>query len=211
MENKFTFQCISDTHERHEQIQLDYSDAIIFAGDNNCRWEWQLAEFFQWFSEQPCKYKIYVPGNHDRYCELYPEESKQLAEDHDIIMLVNEEVVIEGHKFYGSPFTPMFYNWAFMEERGKDMEKIWSLIPDDTDVLITHGPPYSVLDECPGGHVGCEDLLKRVLEVKPKYHVFGHIHESAGEEVFEEITFLNAAVLNGFYHINNLGIRKGEL
>ena len=110
--SKLTIQAFSDTHEKHNKLTLDYSDVLIFAGDSNCRWEWQLAEFFQWFSEQPAKHKIYVPGNHDWYCQLYPEETRQLAEDYDIIYLVNEEVIIEDKKFYGSPYTPQFLNWA---------------------------------------------------------------------------------------------------
>jgi len=91
-------------------------------------------------------------------------------------------VIIEGVKFYGSPWQPRFFDWAFNLDRGEEIKKKWDLIPMDTDVLITHGPPYGILDLTHEGEkVGCEELMKAVLRVQPKIHIFGHIHEAYGE------------------------------
>ena len=68
-------------------------------------------------------------------------------------------------------------NWYFMADRGEEIAKKWATIPDGTDVLITHGPPATILENVQGIPLGCDDLLERVLQVNSKYHVFGHIHE----------------------------------
>jgi len=95
--------------------------------------------------------------------------------------LENSGVEIDGVKFWGSPWQPEFFNWAFNLPRGRRLAEIWALIPDDTEVLITHTPPYGILDRVDSGeHVGCEDLRRALQRVKPKVHVFGHIHEDRG-------------------------------
>ena len=124
---------------------------------------------------------------------------------------MNEEIIIDGIKFYGSPNTPEFMSWAFMKQRGKSIAKIWKKIPDDTDVLITHGPPKGILDLCKDGHVGCQDLLERVYEVQPKFHIFGHIHESRGQHKENGTTFVNVTQLDGYYMFRDVEVYKGEL
>lgn len=104
---------------------------------------------------------------------------------------------MEGIKFYGSPWQPWYYDWAFNEQRGEKIKAKWDLIPEDTDVLITHGPPMGILDKTlESGHVGCEELVKAVHRIKPKLHIFGHIHEDHGELRLHGTHFVNAASCN---------------
>lgn len=198
--------CISDTHNDFYLLDLKPSDVLIFAGDIDA---WNQASFWhfnRWLKKQPFKYKIVCAGNHDRYLSEcgYKSIQKQLTNG---IYLENSSVEIEGVKFYGSPMTPTFMDWYFMSERD-EIHKYWDLISKDVDVLITHGPPHGILDYVPNTyqidhHVGCEALLKKVEEIKPKFHVFGHIHYSFGIFKNEHTTFVNAALLNEGYALTN--------
>ena len=128
--------------------------------------------------------------------------SEILADYPNITYLNDSGVTIEGIKFWGSPVTPWFHNWAF-NRVGEEITKHWDLIPADTDVLITHGPPKGILDETVHGrlHVGCGHLLKKVLEIKPKVHVFGHIHEARGVHEEAGIKFINASCVDLRYEL----------
>ena len=114
-------------------------------------------------------------------------------------------ITIDGIKIWGSPIQPEFFNWAFNRKRGAEIDKHWQLIPDDTDILVTHGPPFGYLDETARmERVGCVDLLKRIDEIKPKVHVFGHIHEGYGTAINDRDTlFINASVLDEHYRLVN--------
>ena len=113
-------------------------------------------------------------------------------------------VTIHGINIWGSPITPWFYDWAFNRERGVEINKHWKLIPKNTDILITHGPPSGILDLVNADRtVGCEDLLKRINSIKPKVHVFGHIHEAYGSEVSGYTKFINSSILDEHYEIKN--------
>ncbi len=113
-------------------------------------------------------------------------------------------IEIEGIKFWGSPVQPWFYNWAFNRQRGEEIKKHWNLIPDGTNVLITHGPPKGFFDMTTRGeNCGCEDLFKAVERIRPQYHLFGHIHEGYGIEMSDGIVFANASVLNEDYRLVN--------
>jgi len=156
-------------------------------------------------STQDFKYKVVIAGNHD-FC--FEDDRKEAAEqcltNKDIIYLNDTGTTIEGLKLWGSPVQPEFFNWAFNRERGEDICKHWGLIPDDTDILITHGPAFGILDRVMEGEkVGCRDLLDRVKKIKPKIHAFGHIHEDYG--VFEQggTTFVNASNVNRNYWLVN--------
>ena len=114
-------------------------------------------------------------------------------------------MVIDGVKFYGTPVQKIFCNWAFNRHESKLAEH-WAAIPDDIDVLITHSPPYSILDNVPwSGNEGSPSLYKEVVErIKPKIHCFGHIHEGYGMKIIDDIKFINASNLDGDYQcINN--------
>jgi Icc-related predicted phosphoesterase len=177
---------ISDTHGYHDLLKVPYDiDMIIHSGDcsnprdpyNN---EPEVRDFIDWFKMIPVKYKIYVAGNHDTSIEKKLVTKKDF-EDAGIIYLENESVEIEGIKFFGSPHTPQFGQWAFMKDRAK-LERFWRIaIPEDTDVIITHGPPRGVLDKSYDRNpnmesCGDKSLLNRVLEIEPVYVLFGHIH-----------------------------------
>ena len=116
-------------------------------------------------------------------------------------------ITIEGLKIWGSPIQPTFYDWAFNRKRGAEINKHWKLIPPDTDILITHGPPFQILDkttsEC---HVGCDMLLNKINQIKPKLHVFGHIHEGYGMIQKNETIFVNASSVNIRYQLVNAPI-----
>lgn len=121
-----------------------------------------------------------------------------------VVYLNDSSVEIEGIKIWGSPITPWFNDWAFNRDRGSEIKKHWDLIPDDIDILVTHGPPFGILDETVyGKRTGCEELLLRVYQVKPKYHIFGHIHKDYGSFTKGEITFINASVLDDWYEMRN--------
>lgn len=187
-------------------------DVLIHAGDFT---DWgaltDIVDFSFWLQELPYKYKVIIAGNHDVKFELYPEMAKAALANkcEDVIYLNNRTVTIDGVKFFGCPYTPQFAG-AFQLRLTPDADKdFWeTLIPDDIDVLITHGPPFGIMDsvqrwELDVEHCGSQGLLERVVKIKPKLHVFGHIHESYG--IIKQrygITFVNAAALN--WRTNNL-------
>ena len=125
-------------------------DIAIFSGDcsnpqNTLENSFEVLTFLKWFGHLPIKYKVFVAGNHD----VSVERRMILKEDftnNGIIHLWDEEVIIEGVKVYGSPYTPSFsVGWAFNKDRGK-LHKVWQGVPKDTDILVAHGPPKGVLD-----------------------------------------------------------------
>jgi len=196
--------CISDTHTRHHWIdEVPEGDVLIHAGDMTNRGSFEDLEFFlHWFAALPHPNKILISGNHDWCFERQSDASRKIVEDHGVIYLNDEGITIDGVKFWGSPVQPEFCNWAFNRRRGSEINEHWRKIPKNTDVLITHGPPYGILDETymTRGPVGCGDLRDHILQrVKPKVHIFGHIHEAHGVEVVDGITFINASQLNDYY------------
>jgi Icc-related predicted phosphoesterase len=120
-----------------------------------------------------------------------------------IIYLCDSGIEIEGIKFWGSPVQPWYHNWAFNKSL-KTISKHWNEIPNDTDILITHVPPQSILDKnSRDEQCGCPQLTPRVNEVKPRYHIFGHIHESYGILEFDGVTYINSSSLNNQYEYQN--------
>lgn len=178
---------ISDTHGLHEQLRVpDGIDIVVHSGDASnwkdpYRNESELRAFIEWFAALPIPTKIFVPGNHDTSLEkgLITRAS---IEDLGINLLLNEERVIGGLRFWGSPTTPRYGDWAYMKDRGT-INRTWEHIPEGIDVLITHGPPYGVLDATYDHHnkvelVGCSALRKRVAKVPPRFMLFGHVHST---------------------------------
>lgn len=195
---------ISDTHGKHEAIELPKGDMIIHAGDiTSSGQKKQVMSFLNWFKSLDYQYKIFICGNHD----FLFEKSKAYAKSkvpQGVIYLQDNSIEIEGIKIYGSPYTPKFFDWAFMGQGRCEMKRIWKYIPNNTDILITHGPPYSILDSNDDGEsCGCEDLLERIMTVKPKVHVFGHIHESYGIWSSNGTIHINASLLNENYVMTN--------
>lgn len=186
---------LSDTHNRHDAIQVPDGDVLVHAGDITGRGRLsELEAFAAWWKAQPHRHKVIIAGNHD-FCFEREDERDVACEMLDgSHYLQDEMVVLEGLKFFGSPWQPWFFGWAFNLRRGPALADTWQAIPEDTDVLVTHGPPRGVLDETSTGeNVGCDDLLRRVEGIKPRLHVFGHIHEAYGVEKRGRTIFANAS------------------
>jgi Icc-related predicted phosphoesterase len=205
MKKKITF--ISDTHNKHKHLTskgmgniLGSGDILVHAGDcTSMGQKHEINEFLKWFSNTDFEHKIFIAGNHDFGFEKETDIDQQFK-DLGVTYLFDNDITIDGIKFYGSPWQPEFYNWAFNLPRGEELAAKWEKIPDDVDILITHGPAYGILDYAPiGGHVGCEELYRKIVEVKPKIHVCGHIHDSYGQKTMGGIEFLNASTLNDRY------------
>ena len=205
MKKKITF--ISDTHNKHKHLTskgmgniLGSGDILVHAGDSTSMGQkHEIEQFLKWFSNTDFEHKIFIAGNHDFGFEKETDIDQQFK-DLGVTYLFDNDITIDGIKFYGSPWQPEFYNWAFNLPRGEELAAKWEKIPDDVDILITHGPAYGILDYAPiGGHVGCEELYRKIVEVKPKIHVCGHIHDSYGQKTMGGIEFLNASVLDDRY------------
>lgn len=192
---------ISDTHGLHHQFQLPGGDLLIHAGDVcNKGTQEEAANFIDWFEKQPYTYKVFIARNHDFFFENFTQNEIQKILPKNIFYLNDSGVVIEGITIWGSPITPEFHNWTFNRKRGKEINKHWQLIPNNTDILITHGPAYGILDKAfRNQNVGCEELLKVIENIQPKYHVFGHIHEGFEVTKQQKTTFINTSSLNFNY------------
>ena len=179
---------------------------MIHSGDLTYRGDIkEIATELNKLSKLQHEHIVLINGNHDWLGERNPSLMRQMCEDKGIIYLQHESVQIEGLNIFGSAFTPEFCSWAFNVPRGQALKDKWDLIPDNTDILVTHGGPYSILDACPDGRkVGCEELYKRVMELKSlKLHVFGHIHHSRGMIKINETTFINASNCDERYKTTN--------
>lgn len=200
---KITF--ISDTHGFHDDLDKLKGDMIIHAGDISKQGSKnEIVEFLEWFDSLKFSHKIFVAGNHDFFFEEAIEFEIQAIIPENIVYLNDSGTVINDINIWGSPVQPWFHDWAFNKKRGEDIKKHWDLIPNSTDILITHGPPFEILDQTIyNSNVGCEDLLNKVMTVKPKIHVFGHIHEDYGQVIKKDIHFINASVLDEKYQMIN--------
>jgi Icc-related predicted phosphoesterase len=176
----------------------------------------EVVDFAKWLGAFPHRHKLVTPGNHDRPVEEDPERCREIFAAEGITLLLSEPVTVEGIRYFGSPCTPMFFNWHFMLERGEEIRAEWEKIPEDTDVVITHGPPYghgdltSPYQGNPHRNAGCLELLNRLRLVRPKLHLCGHIHEGYGITVSDEIrgtTFINASICTAQYRPDNAPFR----
>jgi Icc-related predicted phosphoesterase len=198
---------ISDTHGQHRKLKnLPKGDIIIHGGDiSKMGRDHEVEDFMHWFLRLDYAHKIFIAGNHDFYFEEYSMNFIQKKLTSNCHYLCNSGVEIEGIKIWGSPITPTFFNWAFNEDRGKPIQKYWKTIPQNSDILVTHGPPNGILDKTTSNiNAGCEDLLKTINKLKPTFHLFGHIHEAYGKETLNETTFINGSLLDENYKFVNL-------
>ena len=198
--------CISDTHGMHRDYNIPNGDVLVFAGDmcsiGNLD---DITDFNTFLGELPHKHKVVVCGNHDWAFEREPSLARALLTN--CIYLQDEGCEIDGLKFWGSPWQAEFCKWAFNLPRGIKWREKWAKIPTDTDVLITHGPPFGICDlVVTGRNEGCEELLKVVQHIKPKLHVFGHIHEGYGRTTIDGTEFVNASCCTGWYAPTNAPI-----
>jgi Icc-related predicted phosphoesterase len=190
---------LSDTHSSHHELpNLPAADILIHSGDVSMAGKpEEVMDFIEWFGGQDYKYKIFIAGNHD-FCldgKALARIQKFLPEN--CFYLYASGVEIEGIRFWGIPY--------FMSDEFIPKKYFAALdsIPSDTDVLITHRPPYEILDFSGNIHYGCIDLLQKILEIKPEYHLFGHIHDNYGIEKSKHTTFVNAALLDECYTLKN--------
>jgi Icc-related predicted phosphoesterase len=196
--------CISDTHERHEQIDVPEGDALICAGDVTANGNAAaLQRFARWMQRQPHAHKILVAGNHD-FC--FERDGASLLPP-EIRYLQDSGTTIGGVRVWGSPWQPRFYDWAFNLDRGPQLAAKWALIPDDTDILVTHGPPMGTLDLTPrGDRAGCEALAARLEHLRVRLHVFGHIHQGYGVIERDGRISVNASICDEVYRPANAAV-----
>ena len=209
---------ISDTHLFHEdrglrkaeQIEVPDGDILIHAGDATFKgYLREIDRFAMWFHSLPHRHKIFIAGNHELGLEDNPVDAERhlqgysFLEDQNIKVchyLNENEVTVEGLRIYGSPWTPRFFDWAFNADRGPKIKQHWDKIPDGIDILVTHGPPFGHGDlTISNGHQGCEELALAVARVKPKLHIFGHIHPGYGVTRNDDTIFINASTCDESY------------
>jgi Icc-related predicted phosphoesterase len=182
----------------HGKIKdMPEADILIHAGDFTSVGERaDIISFNSWLGKQTqYKHIIVIAGNHDKSFESAPQVSEALMTN--CTYLKDSHVMIDGFKIYGSPWQPMFFNWAFNVPRDL-MWKKWELIPDDTDILITHGPAegYGGMTSR-GEEAGCAALRQKLLELKPLAHICGHIHEGYGVYNNGYTQIVNASTCGG--------------
>lgn len=190
-----TIVCISDTHELHREVDVPAGDILIHAGDFTMfsKSATAILDFNEWLGELPHSHKIVVPGNHEFFLEADPSKRSLIS---NATVLIDEAVEVMGLKIWGSPITPL-YGGAFGRNLPNDRMRLYERIPSDTNTLITHGPPYGILDRSPEAlhHAGCPELREAVAQLKPQLHLFGHVHGAHGMTSMNEILFVNAALL----------------
>jgi len=198
---------ISDTHMEESKVQIPECDLLIHAGDFDLRTLDHLEQLNDWFYNQPAKKIVWIAGNHDFYCEKLDEYSIN-----EIVncatYLENNSVTINGIKIWGSPYSVIFHNWAFMLP-DNELAKIWATIPKDTDIVITHGPSYGILDQvCFANgdfkeNVGSISLREKIKEIQPTHFVCGHIHSARGIYQDAHTVYINASLMNDYYKLEN--------
>jgi len=216
--------CISDTHTRHD-FRIPDGDLLIHAGDLTFQGSLEeIAKEARWLKAVRVgggfKAAVVIPGNHDWLAEKDPAAMRHLVEEAGCVYLQHQTAEVLGLKIFGSGFTPRFFDWALNADRGEPLRRLWAQIPDDVQILVTHGPPRGILDvvkrpfgaaddedysfsrpgrELLDTHVGCSDLADRVAQLKDlKLHVFGHIHKP-GIEIHDGVTYCNAAICDESY------------
>jgi len=173
---------VADTHTFEEDLrEIPEGDVFVHAGD--LLRGGTLAELrgvAAWIAGLPHRHKIVVAGNHD-WCFARQRREACSVLGPDVVYLQDSGTVIDGVPFWGTPWQPAFHDWAFNLPRGEALAERWALVPQDTAVLISHGPPRGFGDRGPvPGRLGCEELLGRVRQIRPALHLFGHIHQDGG-------------------------------
>jgi Icc-related predicted phosphoesterase len=217
---------ISDTHTHHMDGFVPGGDILVHAGDFTYKGRRdEIGEFLDWFLDLPHEHKVLIAGNHDIQLDtekrtasntilavddmdhwIHEEFYGRIRAKENVHYLENSGVCIKGINFWGSPITPTFgYGWGFNSDPDK-IGEYWELIPEDTHVLVTHGPPFETLDWVLPDYkkVGCGKLQRRISQISPLIHIFGHIHESYGAIKKDGTTYFNASQLNHrYYHTNS--------
>jgi Icc-related predicted phosphoesterase len=202
--------CISDTHSFHRKLEIPECDILVHSGDITGHGELGiLDDFCEWLQALPVKDIVVIAGNHDFFERGHKRQPALDMLNQACHYIEDSSVEIAGLKFHGSPITPYFFDWSWNRQRGPDISRHWDLIPDDTDVLVTHGPPMGILDGVPRNwgdveHIGCADLLRHLERLKQlKLHCFGHCHGGYGHIERNGIHFVNAASCTEQYRPTN--------
>lgn len=186
----------SDTHATHGRINIPAADVLIFAGDmTHCRTAQHITDFNNFLGTLPHKHKIVIGGNHDHRLARDPGKAKALLTN--AVYLQDESVVIAGVTIYGAPWQPIFNDYAcdaFALPRGKALKEKWDMIPQEIDILVTHTPPLGIFDQDGPVSHGCSDLATAIAKLKPKYHIFGHIHSHHGMIKIGSTSYINCNV-----------------
>lgn len=218
---KIKIACFSDTHTKHKNIIMPECDIAIFGGDcTNQGFKEETKDFLNWFDLQVmATFKVMIAGNHEVAwdAEKYDPRLKptwlldEFEKHPNIHYLENSSIEILGLNIYGSPITPDFFPeyWGFNKQRGEVIRQYWSRIPQDTDILVTHGPAKGIRDYItpsnhysesiyPAGNVGCIDLKDRFYALpQVKLMQVGHIHENNGVDILDigdrKVQYANAA------------------
>ncbi len=195
---------LSDTHG-HRDFEVPPGDVLIHAGDG-CR-AGELDDAREWaafMAAQPHSRKLAIAGNHDR-CFETGTEAAALMRAAGVEFMGDSGVDLEGLPVWGSPWQPWFFDWAFNLQRGPELAEKWALIPSNTDLLITHGPAQGVLDCTSDGQaVGCEALRDALRSrLRPRVHIFGHIHEGYGTLARDGLLSINASICTLSYQPTN--------
>lgn len=187
---------LSDTHELHRSIDVPDGDILIHCGDWSMfgRNQSALDDFADWIAALPHRYKVLCPGNHEYYLEHSPSRRNEIP---GVTVLINEGITIEGLRLWVTPATTS-KGAAFGVASAQEREHLYRAIPDGIDVLITHGPPYGILDGDQAGsfHAGCRELHSAVERIRPKLHVFGHVHGAHGIVTTPTTTYVNACLMS---------------
>ena len=193
---------ISDTHTRHEQVVLPQAMFSSTAGTSVAKARSRRRKTsstgsrcsrFSTRSSLPAITIVAPRSRQPAFVASFPRA---------VVYLENEGVEIEGLRIWGSPITPWFWDFAFNRGRGAEIDRYWQQIPTGLDILLTHGPPQGVLDlTTRGDDAGCADLRNRVLLTKPRFHLFGHIHEAYGQTVLGETECYNGSVVDEYYNV----------
>jgi Icc-related predicted phosphoesterase len=190
--------CFADTHMQHNKVKIPECDVLIFAGDFACSRvykEEHLIDFNIWLSKQSAKYKLFVAGNHD----VIFEQNKKLAISllSAAKYLEDEAIIINGVKFYGTPYGIIEDNWSFGKNE-VELEQIYKKIPYDTDILITHYPPFRIMDlKYNNRRCGSQNLVNEIKKRNIKHHIFGHCHEFYGIEKKGDTYYINCSMCGG--------------
>ena len=197
--------CLSDTHNLHRSVDVPEGDVLVFAGDlTGAGTQPEVVDFLRWFEALPHPSKVMIAGNHDWLFERDPGQAAQLVAKHapSATYLKDSGALIAGLRFWGSPVQPRFLDWAFNRDRGADIQRHWDLIPANTEVLVSHGPPRGYLDHVPNiGQEGCANLratLGKLPELR--LSVFGHLHSKGGKMMMDSgKIFVNASICDERY------------
>lgn len=186
--------CLSDTHHMFLSAKVPAGDLLLHAGDHSRTGTVEeVRASADWLRAQPHRHKVVLGGNHDFCLEVPGTSGPEMFAG--MTYLQDHSVEVEGLRIHGSPWTPEFgRRWAYQKPRGDRLVEVWNLIPEGIDVLMTHGPPAGLGDFTVRGEpAGCADLLRRVRQVKPALHLFGHIHEGYGHRYDGDTLFVNGS------------------